>query len=269
MIFDTHCHAYWKDLENIRKDVLLRMASENVLRSVQVGTDWETNQKALSLARNWGSDTWCSVALHPSSSQHRAADTAVNWVVRLEEFIEQNRDKIVAVGETGLDYFHLKKADRAGQMRSQRAFFAAHAALAQKMDLPLIIHTRDAAADTLDLIMECGIRRAVVHCFSEDVAFARALMDWSEEIYFSFSGILTYKNASRAQETARALPLGRIMVETDAPFLVPEAAKSRFRINEPCCTRHVLDFLKKMRTESAEEVEQTIWDNSNRFFGIA
>lgn len=269
MIFDTHCHAYWKDLECIQKEVISRMASENVLRSVQVGTDWETNRKALSLAREWGDGTWCAAALHPSSSQDRPEEGAANWVLRLENFIRRNPDKIVAVGETGLDYYHLKKADRSGQKRSQRAFFAAHAALAQKLDLPLVIHTRDAAGDTLDLVRECGVRRAVIHCFSEDADFARALMDWSGEIYFSFSGILTYRNALSIHEAARTLPLERILIETDAPFLVPEAAKDRFRINEPCCTRHVLDALKKIRPETAEEVEKTVWDNSNRFFGIA
>lgn len=269
MIFDTHCHAYWKDLENSHEEVLSRMAAENVLRSVQVGTDWETNGKALSLARRWGKDTWCAVALHPSSSQSCPADDAANWTARLEDLIRQNRDKIVAVGETGLDYFHLKKTDRPGQKQSQRAFFAAHAALARKLDLPLVIHSRDAAEDTLDLIRERGVRRAVIHCYCEDKAFARALLDWSEGIYFSFSGILTYRNALQVQETARTLPLERIMIETDAPFLVPEAAKSRFKINEPCCTRHVLDYLKKIRRETAEEVEQAVWDNSNRFFEIA
>lgn len=269
MIFDTHCHAYWKDFENSKMEVLSRMTAENVLRSVQVGTDWETNQKALSLARTWGDNTWCAVALHPSSSQNRPADGAAQWVFRLEDFVKRNSDKIVAVGETGLDYYHLGKTDRTGQKQSQRAFFAAHAGLAQKLGLPLVIHTRNAAEDTLSLIRECTIRRAAVHCYSEDPAFARALMDWSEEIFFSFSGILTYRNALPIQDTARMLPLDRIMLETDAPFLVPEAAKDRFKINEPCCTRYVIDFLKKLRPESAEEVEQKVWDNSNRFFGIS
>ena len=90
----------------------------------------------------------------------------------------------------------------------------------------------------------------------------------SDEIYLSFSGILTYKNALPIQETARLLPLERIMIETDAPFLVPEAARKRFKLNEPACTRYVLDFLKKLRPEPADVVERTVWSNSNRFFRI-
>ncbi len=187
---------------------------------------------------------------------------------QFEELIRANRDKMVAVGETGLDYFHVARGKEAKQKQTQRLFFAAQAQLAVRLDLPLVIHTRDAAADTIILLKEQGIRRAVIHCFSEDPAFARELMDWSDGIYFSFSGILTYKRSLPVQETARILPLDRILVETDAPFLVPQILRDKFSVNEPAFTRHVMDFLKTLRSEPAEIVEQTVWENSNTFFGI-
>lgn len=268
MIFDTHCHAYWKGLEERHAEIKARMASEKVVRSVQVGTDWDTNLKALNLARKWGDDTWCTAALHPSSCQDMPERDFTQWTARLESFIRDNRDKIVAVGETGFDYFHLTKGRESSQKRTQRAFFIAHADLAARLDLPLVIHTRDAASDTIALIRECDVRRAVIHCFSENRDFAEELLAWSDAIYFSFSGILTYKQALAVKETARSLRLDRILVETDAPFLVPRAVADRFELNEPACTRYVMDCLKALRSESKELVEQTVWENSNRFFGI-
>jgi TatD DNase family protein len=268
MIFDTHCHAYWKGLQGRLSEMRSRMEAENVVRSVQVGTDRETNERALSLARSWGNNTWCTAAMHPSSCQDMNQDSVREWTDRLKGFIRRNRDKIVAVGETGLDYFHTMKRKRAVQKQTQQAFFIAHAELAEEMDLPLVIHTRDAASDTINLIKECGIRRAVIHCFSESADFARELLSWSDGIYFSFSGILTYPKARPVRDAAKILPLERILVETDAPFLVPEAAKDQFNLNEPACSRYVLDCLKELRAESVDVVERTVWDNSNRFFGI-
>jgi TatD DNase family protein len=268
MIFDTHCHAYWNSLEERHTEIRSLMAAENVRRSIQVGTNLETSRKALALARSWGDGTWCAAAMHPTSCQNMPADTAGAWTERLESFIRENRDKVVAVGETGLDYYHLTPGKSSVQKRSQNAFFAAHAELARKLRLPLVIHTRNAAADTLQLIRACNIRSAVIHCFSEDTEFARALCSWSDRIYFSFSGILTYRKAGPIQRAAQSLPLDRIMVETDAPFLVPEPVKGRFKVNEPACTRYIMDFLKALRPEPAEVVEQEVWVNSNRFFGL-
>lgn len=268
MIFDTHCHAYWNGLGNRLDEVKALMDSENVVRSVQVGTSWKTNELALSLARRWGDNTWCAAAIHPTSCQNLLEYTASEWISKLKSFIEANSDKVVAVGETGLDYYHLAKKEKTEQKQVQRTFFVAHALLAAQLDLPLIIHTRSAAADTLGLIMESDIRRAVIHCYSEDKTFAKECLSWSDELYFSFSGILTYPNATAVQDTARSLPLNRILVETDSPFLVPEAVKDRCNLNEPACTRYVMDCLKELRPEPADVVEQTVWENSNRFFRI-
>jgi TatD DNase family protein len=268
MIFDTHCHAYWMGLEERHPAVKARMNSEKVMRSVQIGTDWDTNHKALSLARKWGDGTWCTAAMHPTSCQDLPVETASEWIARLKPFITVNRDKIVAVGETGLDYYHLTKGKEEEQKRTQRAFFFAHANLAAELGLPLVIHTRDAASDTLALVGECDVRRVLIHCFSENRAFAEELLAWSDEAYFSFSGILTYRQARAVQDAARSLRLDRILVETDSPFLVPRAVSDRFKLNEPACTRYVLDCLKELRPEPAEFVEQTVWENSNRFFGI-
>jgi TatD DNase family protein len=175
---------------------------------------------------------------------------------------------VVAVGETGLDYYHLTRGREAIQKRTQQAFLAAHADLARRYNLPLVIHTRNATVDIIAQIKECGITRATMHCFSENTAFAQELISWSDGISFSFSGVVTYKNALAVQEAARVLPLNRILAETDAPFLVPQCIRNAYSENEPAFTKHVMDFLKGLRSEPADVVEQTIWENSNSFFGI-
>lgn len=268
MIFDTHCHGYWNGLAHRQDEVLRNMRAEGVVRSVQIGTGLEKSRAALALSRMWGSDTWCAAGIHPSGCQDLPESSVPGLMTEFEALIEANRDKMVAVGETGFDYFHVTRGKEAQQKRAQRIFFAAQAELALRLNLPLVIHTRDAAADTIALIKEHGVQRAVIHCFSEDLAFAQELMRWSGGIYFSFSGILTYARAIPVQEAARALPLNRILVETDAPYLVPQVLRDKFTTNEPAFTRHVMDFLKTLRSEPAEEVEETVWENSNAFFGV-
>lgn len=268
MIFDTHCHGYWNGLKHRWDEVHRNMISEGVLRSVQIGTDLDTSEKALKLARDYGFDTWSTAGIHPTECQNLDQDSAPRLIEQFEMLIEANRDKVVAVGETGFDYYHLTRGREAKQKQTQRVLFSEQAKLAFRLDLPLVIHTRNAAADTISLVKECGIKRAVIHCFSEDPALACELMEWSDEIYFSFSGILTYQKALPIQETARILPLNRILIETDAPFLVPQILRDAFTVNEPAFTRPIMDFLKSLRSEPSELVEQTVWENSNTFFRI-
>jgi len=268
MIFDTHCHAYWDGLNNRQSEVRENMRAANVGRSIQVGVDWELSRMALDLARSWGDQTWCSIGLHPTGCQDLPAGSARDWVERFEKLIRHNRDKAVAIGEIGLDYYHLTPGKEAVQKETQLEFFRAQAALSLQLDLPVIIHSRNAAVEMSSLMKECGVKRAVIHCFSEDLAFAQDLLAWSDEVYFSFSGILTYKNAAAMRNAARDLPLGRILVETDAPFLVPQAVRESFTINEPAFAWHVMDFLKALRSEPGDAVERKVWENSNRFFRL-
>lgn len=268
MIFDTHCHGYWRGLAHRQEELRENMRRAEVARSVHIGTDLETSRAAMTLARAWGAGTWCTAGFHPTGCQRLPPEGARECAERLEDFVRENRDIVVGIGETGLDYFHLARGNREEQKRAQRAYFAAQASLALRLDLPLIVHTRDAAADTIALIRESGVRRAVIHCFSESPEFARELLSRSPEIRFSFSGILTYATAAGVQAAARSLPLDRILVETDAPFLVPQAVRGAFKTNEPAFVRHVMDFLKTLRPEPAGEVEEAVWENSNGFFGL-
>ncbi len=139
--------------------------------------------------------------------------------------------------------------------------------LASRYNLPLVIHTRDARDKTLEFMKEQAINRCVMHCFSEDWEFARELLEFSSEIYFSFSGIVTYKNAPKIQEAAMKIPLNRILIETDAPFLAPQAVRGS--VNEPANTRYILEKICELRTESSKEIEDVIYENSLRFYRLS
>ena len=268
MIFDTHCHAFWRGLEHRQDEVRDNMAAAGVRGAVQIGADIESSRIALDTAIRWGSTTWCTVGIHPTDCQNHPADSCETAVRELERLCESRIDKVVGIGETGLDYYHLTTGKESSQKETQFAYFTVQSRLARRLNLPLVIHTRDAAADTVRLIKENDVRRAVIHCFSEDSRFAEELINWSEEIYFSFSGILTFRNARPIQEAAAHLPLNRILVETDSPFIVPAGAHCKGGVNEPAFTRYVLNSLKTLRHEPPETVEQTVWENSLAFFGI-
>ena len=244
------------------------MVAAGVVGAIQIGADIKSSRLALDTAIRWGADSWCTVGIHPSDCQDLPPDSRESIVEEIEKLLESRKDKVVGIGETGLDYYHLTPGKEASQKKTQFSFFTAQAMLAQRLDLPLVVHTRDAAADTILMIKENNVRRAVIHCFSEDSRFAGELMNWSEEIFFSFSGILTYKNARAIQDAAAGLPLDRILVETDSPFLVPIGARNERGVNEPAFTRYVMDFLKTLRSEPPSIVEQTVWDNSRSFFRL-
>jgi TatD DNase family protein len=157
-----------------------------------------------------------------------------------------------------------KKAQE--QIENQKNWWRIQFELAEKYNLPLIIHTRDARDMTLEFMKNEGIGRAVMHCFSEDLEFAEELLDFSDEIYFSFSGIVTYKNAPKIQEVAKNIPLDRILVETDAPFLAPQPVRGG--INEPAHTRYNLEKIAELRGVRVEEIEDVIYENSLRFYGL-
>jgi TatD DNase family protein len=278
MIFDTHSHCYWDTLEPRIDEVIENMRRNNVTKAVQIGCDIESSKKAIALARLFPWVFYATIGYHPETAQDRVFDQ--NILQEFEELLIENRDLIVAIGETGFDFHYLDGTDDGKdsfdsenptqkareQIENQKVWWQAQWKLARKYDLPLIIHTRDARDDTLAFMRSESITRAVMHCFSEDIDFARELIDFSPEIYFSFSGIVTYKNALKIQEAARHIPLDRILVETDAPFLSPQIV--RWTVNEPANTRYTLEKIAELRGASPREIEDVIYENSLRFYNI-
>lgn len=199
----------------------------------------------------------------------------------MDILLQTSRMYIVAIGECGMDFHYIDGTDigkipfdrtciseRARrQIEHQKFWWLAQWKLAKKYHLPVVIHTRDAREETVTYMKRYGIDHAVMHCYAENPDMAQALMDFSPRIYFSFSGILTYKNARSVQETAKMLPLSRILLETDAPFLAPQPVRGT--LCEPAFTRYTLDGLCALRDEDPSVIESCVYENSLRFFGMA
>ncbi len=238
------------------------MQQNRVTKAVQIGCDIESSQQAITLAHQFPGIFYATVWLHPETAQNESGD----FISDLEKLVAENRDVVVAIGETWFDHHYLTIWQESAQKENQKRWWLAQWELAKRYDLPLVIHTRDAADETADFMIQNSINRAVIHCYSEDPVFAQRLMDFSPEIYFAFGWILTYKKSEQVQLTAQMLPLSRILLETDAPFLSPQAVRGS--VNEPANTRYTLEKLIELRSESAEEIERVVYENSLRFYRI-
>lgn len=265
MLFDTHTHSYFPELALRQDEVIAEMARNNIRYATQIGCDTLTSRQAIELAKQYEPYS-ATVGYHPTEGQTLSQEKIPEMVAELEQLLIANREYIVAIGEIGFDYYHLETGKEAEYKETQRILFFAMTELALKHNLPIVVHTRDAREDTLRYIKESGVKKAIIHCFSEDYSFAEELMKYSDEIFFSFSGIVTYKKSLAVQEAARLLPLSKILIETDAPFLSPQSVRGT--VNEPANVRYVLETIQNLRTEDSAEIERVIYENSLRVYGV-
>ncbi len=285
MLFDTHSHLYFDNLVPHEDAVIARMKEYWVI-SVQIGCNLDSTIKSIALSRKYPWILWATAGFHPTDiqdfktfhfadhdlliSSHRDQENPTPieyWVLEtFEKLIIDNPDQIVAIGECGFDFHHLDPVQSEIQKKNQYSWWLMQKEIADKYSLPMIIHTREARQATYDFIRDNDVSRAVMHCYSEDWEFAESLLELSEDIMFSFSGILTYKNSPLIQEAAKRLPLDRIMIETDAPFLSPQVVRGT--TNEPANVRFVLEKLCELRTESPDEIAQGVYDNGKRFYWL-
>ncbi|WP_215842162.1 TatD family hydrolase [Acidithiobacillus montserratensis] len=251
MLVDSHCHLDFEDFAEDRAQILERARAAGVqelLIAAVVQKHWARVQ-ALA-AENEG--IWAAAGVHPNEPE---AETPGMDVL----LAALSADKVVAVGETGLDYFRSE-----GDLRWQQERFARHIAASKATGKPVIVHTRAAAADTLALMRSEDARASggVIHCFTEDWDFARAALDLG--FYISLSGIVTFKKSVDLQDVARKLPLDRLLVETDAPYLAP--TPMRGKRNEPAYVHHVAQFLAELRGETLAELARQTSANFHRLF---
>lgn len=249
MLIDSHCHLNMSELRTRLPEVLQNMASADVQQAIAISVDTISANEVLALAETY-SHLYASVGVHPEDQQSQ--EMSVAELVKAAQ-----HPKVVGIGETGLDYHWCQ-----GDMSWQHQRFRHHIEAAQQSGLPLIIHTRDAAADTLRLLREGHAERGVIHCFTENTEFARAVLDLG--LYISFSGIVTFKNAQEIQAACRYIPLDRLLVETDAPYLAP--VPKRGKTNEPAFVRYTAEFIAQLRGESIDTIEQASCANTYRLF---
>lgn len=251
MLVDSHCHLDFPDLANRLPDVLARMQANNVGCAVCIGVNLEDYPKVLALAEA-EERLFATVGVHPEYTD--VEEPSEEMLVALA-----GHHKVIAIGETGLDYYWQKD-----KPEWQRARFRTHIQAAKRVGKPLVIHTRESAADTLRLMQEEGADEVggVMHCFTENWEIARQALDLG--FYLSFSGIVTFKNASIVKDVAQQCPLDRILVETDSPYLAP--APYRGKPNEPSYVLHVAEEIARLRSLSLEDVSQATTDNFFRLF---
>ncbi len=254
-LIDSHCHLDRLDLTAY--DGQLEGALD-AARDVGVGhmlcvcIDLENFSPVLELARNH-TQISASVGVHPNEREGR--DPEVGELVSLAQ-----DEQVVAIGETGLDYFRSE-----GDLEWQRERFRRHIAAAKEIDKPLIIHMRDATEDTLAVLEQEDARDAggVMHCFVEDWATAKKALDL--DFYISFSGIVTFKSAVELKEVARKIPADRMLVETDSPYLAP--MPYRGKSNQPSWVRFVAEHIAELRGTSVDEIAKQTTDNYQSLFG--
>ena len=251
MIIDAHCHLYYDELASDIDNVIQRAIDAGVSRFVCVGTNVEDSKKCLSITEN-NDDIFASSGVHP----HDSKDTIEGYTDEIYELMEY--ESMIAIGEIGLDYYR-----NLSEPETQKKVFKELMEVAQDLDKPVIIHNRDADADTLEIIGEYPNVQGVAHCFSSTIETAQAFLEMG--YYISFSGNITYKN-SHLPEIVKSIPLDRIVVETDSPYLSPEP--ERGKSNEPSRIIHTLSKLSEIYGLSFEEMAKHTYDNTTELFRL-
>jgi TatD DNase family protein len=226
MFIDTHSHLYLGELQNHIPEAVQHLQNANFSHSIQIGTSVETSQICINLAHTYGI-VRATVGIHPCEAQDIDAEKIPEQIEALEKMIQSEKKYIVGFGEIGFDHYHLSKDLKEAEIQKMRQveWFHAQAQLAKKYDLPVVIHTRNCSSATLEELRKSRLRKFVIHCFSEKLEFAELIFALSDEAKISFTGILTYKKSMAIQEVASRVPLEKIMIETDAPYLIPEQMK--------------------------------------------
>jgi len=255
MYVDSHCHLSFPELAEKLPEIRAAMAEAGVDRALCICTTLEEFDRVHALALGYD-NFWCSAGVHPDNEGVR--EPSVDDLLALAA-----KPKVVAIGETGLDYFRLGERSIA-DMEWQRQRFRVHIRAARASGLPLVIHTRSASADTLAVLREesAGRARGVFHCFTETAEVARAALDLG--FYISFSGILTFKTASDLRAVASFVPLDRCLIETDSPYLAP--VPYRGKVNSPAYVPWVARQLAQVKGLELEEVAAATSTNFEQLF---
>ncbi|MDO9421184.1 MAG: TatD family hydrolase [Herminiimonas sp.] len=258
MYIDSHCHINFPELAARMPEILGKMAENEVSHALCVSVDLPNFPSVLELAERHP-NIYASVGVHPDYED--TPEPSVDDLICLSD-----RPKIVAIGETGLDYYRLE-----GDLEWQRERFRTHIRASRATGKPLIIHTRAASEDTIRIMREegagtnAGGAAGVMHCFTESLDVAKAAMEMG--FYISFSGIVTFKSAKDLQAVAREVPLELMLIETDSPYLAP--VPHRGKVNEPALVKHVAEYLATLKGMPVEQIAQQTTDNFFNLFKIA
>lgn len=251
-LIDTHCHLDFPEFDQNRDEVIERAKAKGVYRAINIGSSIKGSRKSVELSRKYDY-FFATVGIHPHEADKLGNDD-LNIIRELAK-----EDKVVAIGEIGLDYFK-----NFSKLQNQLPLFLNQLKLAKELNLPLVLHTREAKADTLRILKEAMPIKAVVHCFSGDKDFLSECLNLG--LFISFTCNITYKKAEGLREMVKLTPLDRLMLETDAPYLSPEGFRGK--INEPAQVRLLAEFVSNLKGESLEEVSLKTTENALNFFNL-
>lgn len=252
-MLDSHCHINDPKFDGEVDQIVNNFLNSGVDKAICIGCCIESSRDVMELSKKYDS-VYCAIGVHPSDADKYDEKA-------LEEMIKNRHDKVVAVGEIGLDYYWTKD-----NKEEQKRVFDSQIKLAKKYNLPIVIHCRDAFGDTLEILkqnmpLENGV---VFHCYSGSLQFAAQLLKMG--VKFSFTGTVTYNNARNVQEVAKNLPLDSFFFETDSPYLTP--TPYRGQRNEPKYVVEVCKFVANLRGITYKELEKITDENAKRFFNI-
>ncbi|MBU1963477.1 TatD family hydrolase, partial [Patescibacteria group bacterium] len=268
MLIDTHAHVNFKAFNADYADVLNRAMKENIW-TINVGSQMETSEQAVKIANEFKEGVYALVGFHPLHvMNHMDEEKPENFdPKRLEELLQDK--KTVGIGETGLDFFRLPKDRENEIMKMQKQVFAQHLELAKQYDYPVTVHCRDerdeaiAYREILEVLDDYKDVKAVIHCFSEDWEIAEKYL--KAGLMISFTGICTFrKKAEAVQDVAKRIPLDRLMLETDCPYLSPEPVRGK--TNEPVYVEYVAKKVAELKGITFEEVAEQTTKNAKEFF---
>jgi len=254
-LIDTHCHLGFDELAGDVEAVVARSKAAGVTGWITVGTDTLQNRKAVELAKKFD-NMYAAVGIHP----HDAKDATAETITELKE-LAQN-EKVVAIGETGLD-FHYNYSEPPDQKRA----FAQQLKIAAELNLPVIVHCREAFDETIDILKDHAnaVSKVVFHCFSGSAQQAKIVLD--KGFHISFTGVVTFKNAEKTRDAAKIVPLDRLMLETDCPYMSPEPMRKQ-KINEPALMLHTAKFLADLKQIPFDDFASAVTATSKAFFGL-
>ena len=254
-LIDTHCHLTFEQIAGDLDGVLLRSRQAGVTGWVIVGTRQKENPKVIALAQKYD-NMYAAVGIHP----HYAKDVTDETMAELKE-LSQNK-KVVAIGEAGLDFHY-----NFSVQPTQRQVFAKHLEIAAEMNKPVIVHSREAFDETIEILEKYGggIEKIVFHCFSGSTEQAKIILD--KGYYISFTGVVTFKNADTIREAAKLVPTDKMMVETDCPYMSPAPMRKQ-KVNEPALMIHTARLLAEIKEMDLEDFAKKVTATSRNFFGI-
>ena len=257
MIFDTHCHLYADQLINNVDNIIKRANDAGVFNMLVLGDKIETSDKCIEIAEKYTS-VYCAIGIFPCECYELNVDETMNI---LREMYKKS-NKIKAIGEIGLDYYWEKDLDNRNK---QKEFFVAQLKLADELNLPVSIHARDSIEDVYTLLKENFPRKgAIMHCFSSSVDMMRKFVKLG--CYISLGGPVTFKNAVTPKEVAKEVPIDRLLIETDSPYLAPHPFRGK--TNEPALVTYVLAEIARLKEVPIQELEKVVFNNSCKILGV-